>query len=386
MKRTFSPAPSQLAFDWVDRCSISPQVQLLPLALAAGRILAQDIPCTKDIPPQAQCARDGFALRAADTLGAGDYNPLPLSLLNTADSVVPGSAIQVTSGDPLPSAADAVLPLDQAEVRKNRLDVSCSLAAGDGVIQQGEECRQQDILLPGARCLRPQDLALLATAGISQLSVTGQPRVQLLMAGYYKQDANGPLLSALIQRDGGHLVSSSQTSSAQQLEEALSPSDADLILISGGSGYAANDYAVQVLQQMGVVELDGVSIHPGGSVVLGKIAQRPVIVLPGSSLGCLSAYDLLVARLLRRMACKPGQLPYRSQLYTLSRKLVSRIGLFELARMRVDGNYTQPLAVADERLLSSSIHAHGFVLLPESSEGYAQGSQVEVYLYDEGHL
>jgi molybdopterin molybdotransferase len=382
MKRAYSPAPSQQAFEWIDQCRTQSSDQTLPLNQVAGYLLTQDIKASNDIPARALCARDGYAIKAADTLGAGDYNPLPLRLLGIDDALIPGSAIQVSCGEPVPAGADAVLPLEQADVRNTLLDVASSLAPGDGVVDKGEECQQHDILLSGGRLLRPQDLARLALAGVSEVSVLRKPRVELFIAGHFEHDANGPMLSALINRDGGHLVSTSLTTSCQELAQGLSQSDADLILVTGSSGYGVKDYAVQALKHTGSVELDGVSIHPGGGLVLGKSADRPVILLPGAPLACLCAYDLIAARLLRRMTSKTDKLPYRSQVFTLSRKLVSRIGQFELARMRINDQFAAPLAVADDRLLSSSVRADGFVLLPENSEGYAEGSQVEVYLYD----
>jgi molybdopterin molybdotransferase len=382
MKRTFSPAPSQQAFDWVDRWSISPILQDIPIAKAAGYCLAHEVKADDDFPVHAVCARDGFALRSEDTLGASDYNPLPLSLLNSKATLISGSAIQVSSGDALPDGANAVLPLEQAEIRHKFLDVSSSLAPGEGVIQSHEEYQQHDTLLPARRRLRPQDLARLALSGISTVKVVCRATVELIIAGSFEQDANGPMLTTLIARDDGDLIASKRTTSAQQLAQAILQSNADLIVITGSSGYGAHDYAFEALQDHAEIELDGVSIHPGGGVVLGKIADKAIVLLPGSPLACLCAYDLIVARMLRRLAAKPDLLPYRRQTFTLSRKLVSRIGQLEIARMRLVGNFTEPLAVADDRLLSSSIRADGFVLLPENSEGYAEGSQVEVYLYD----
>ncbi len=382
MKRSYSPAPSQQAFEWIDQCMTQSSVQALPLNQAAGYLLAQDIKASNDIPARTLCARDGYAIMAADTLGAGDYNPLPLRLLGIDDALIPGSAIQVSFGDPLPVGADAVLPLEQADLRNTLLDVVSSLAPGDGVVDKGEECQQNEILLNAGRLLRPQDMAILALAGIIEVNVLSRPRVQLFIAGHFEHNANGPMLNALINRDGGQLVSTNLTISSQELAQGLSQSEAELILVTGGSGYGAQDYAVQALKDTGTVSLDGISIHPGGGMVLGKIADKPVILLPGSPLACLCAYDLIAARLLRRLALKTDKLPYRRQTFTLSRKLVSRIGQFELARMRIDDQFAAPLAVADDRLLSSSVRADGFVLLPENSEGYAEGSQVEVYLYE----
>lgn len=382
MKRSFSPASSSQAFEWADQWALELPAQQIPLAQAAGYRLAQPLIANSDIPRHVICARDGYALHSADSLGAGDYNPLPLRVVSAAQRIRPGCAALVCAGDRLPQSADAVLSQQQLELRSGFIDVGSSLAPADGVIEAGEECRENSELLAAGRRLRAQDLAWLAQAGIDQVSVQSKPQVLLCVAGHFTRDANSSMLAALLQRDGAELLTGVRTHSKEQLGQLLSQNDADLILVVGGTGYAEHDYALQALNDVGRVELDGVTIHPGGAVVLGRVANRPVILLPGTPLSCLCAYDLIVARLIRRLAGLPGILPYPVQEFTLARKLVSRIGQLELARMRIDGETTQPLAVADDRLLASSVQAHGFVLLAENSEGYAVGSRVKVYLYD----
>lgn len=383
MKRHFSPAPAAHAFEWADRWNPTFTALELPLAQAAGCRLTEPLTAAADIPETTLCARDGHALRAADTLGAGDYNPLPLRLLDPGAGVAAGSALRVSAGDALPSGADAVLGLEQAEVRGRFLDVAASLAPGEGVIQPGEECRRGDRLLPAGRRLRPQDLARLALTGIERVKVFSRPRVRLCLAGRFTRDADGPMLASLIERDGGVLHSLERATSLEQLTAFLGGGDAELLLVAGGSGYGAEDFAAEALHACGRIELDGVTLHPGGGLVLGEVDATPVALLPGAPLACLCAYDLVVARLLRRLAGQPGALPYAVRELTLSRKLVSRIGRLELARMRIDGDRAEPLAVADDRLLSSSVRADGFVLLAENSEGHAAGSRVAVHLYQE---
>jgi molybdopterin molybdotransferase len=382
MKRIFSPAPVRQAFDWADQWTLARSVRELPLEDVVGYTLAEDLQADGDIPPQPHCARDGFALQAGETLGAGDYNPLPLRLVSAA-SMGPGTAVRVSAGDPLPTGADAVLTPEQGDVRDSFLDVASSLAPGEGVIQCGEACRRGERLLHAGRRLRPQDLAWVALAGHDRLKVLGKPRVQLCLAGRFERDADGPMLMSLVKRDGGDLTGIDRVSTHEDLVRTLTRTEVDLILLAGGSGYGFHDQAVQALQACGRVELDGVTIHPGGGLVLGEVAGKAVLLLPGAPLSCLCAYDLLGARLLRRLAGLPGILPYRRQSFTLSRKLVSRIGQMELARIRIDGEHAEPLVVADDRLLASSVRADGFVLVAENSEGYAQGSGVEVHLYDE---
>jgi molybdopterin molybdotransferase len=283
----------------------------------------------------------------------------------------------------LPAGADAVLPLDQAELHSGVLEVADSLAPGDGVAARGEECRADEPLLEAGRRLRPQDLARLVLAGVSEVSVARPPRVRVVLAGRFERDADGPLLAALVRRDGGELLEVSAVQDQASLSARLQVGHTELILVAGGTGYASHDIAVQSLQAVGALDHDGVAIHPGGAVVLGHVGTCPVVLLPGAPLACLCAYDVIAARLLRRLAGRSSVLPYRQRRLTLRRKIVSGIGRMELARVKVEGGEAEPVATAEGRVLATAVSADGFLLVPEHSEGYAQGHVVDVYLYDE---
>ena len=383
MRRTFEPRPSQEAFDWADRWPLPQGTEQIPLAEAAGRVLAQDLAAPVDIPREPRSARDGYALRAAETLGAGDYNPLPLRLSPAALPLERGRAAWVADGDPLPPGADAVLTMEQGEARGGVLEVGAALACGDGVVGAGEECAAGGPLLRAGRRLRPQDLARLALAGVTEVPVRRRPRVSIILAGHFDADADGPLLAALVRRDGGQVTEVLAVSDETALIGVLQQPHADLILVAGGTGHGPQDAAVGALERCGSLHLDGVAIHPGGGIVLGQSASRPVILLPGAPLACLCAYDLVAARALRRMSGRPGHLPYRRRVLTLGRKIASSIGRLEVARLKITGDTAQPIATADGRTLATAVQADGFLLIPEQSEGYPPGSRVEPYLYDD---
>lgn len=383
MSRAFQPCRPQEAFAWTDRWPPLCSVKHLPLAAATGRVLAQHLIARCNIPAAACCASDGYALQAADTLGASDYSPLPVHLDSAAAAVIRGSAALVSDGDLLPPGADAVLPLEGADLSAGVLEIAGSLAPGDGVIWEGEECRAGEVLLAAGRRLRVQDVARLALAGMREVPVRQRPRVCMALAGHFEHDADGPMLAALVNRDGGEVSAVRVTPDEAALLDTLRQADADLVLVAGGTGYAARDFAVHALQACGSVHLDGVTIHPGGGVVLGQVMTTPVVLLPGTPLACLCAYDLLAARLLRRLAGYPQVLPYRQRRLRLTRKVVSSIGRLELARMKISGDTAEPIATAEGRLLASAVQADGFLLVPEHSEGYAEDSPVDVYLYDE---
>jgi molybdopterin molybdotransferase len=263
------------------------------------------------------------------------------------------------------------------------LEITGSLAPGDGVIRKGEECLAGEILLAVGRRLRCHDVARLALAGVNEVLVRRQPRVHIALAGHFGHDADGPMLTALVNRDGGQTECVRVAPDKGALTDLLRQTGADLVLVAGGTGYAARDLAVQALEACGSVALDGVAIHPGGSAVLGQLATTPVVLLPGTPLACLCAYDLLAARLLRRWTGRPHILPYQQRRLTLARKVVSSIGRLELARMKVSGDTATPIATAESHVLASAVKADGFLLVPEHSEGFAGSSAVDIYLYDE---
>jgi len=383
MSRVLEPRHFEEALAWVERWPLSMQEERLPLGGAAGRVVLRALPAPEDIPAAARSAREGYAVQAADTIGAGDYNPLPLRLQCTAGSIERGRAHWVRHGDLLPAGADAVVASEWAERHGGTLEVMSALAPGDGVLLPGVERRQGEALVQAGRRLRPQDLALLALGRVSEVGVHRLVRVRVVLAARSAKDALKPMLLALIARDGGALLPPDEPINESDLIRALREPEADLILIAGGTGYEEDDSSMRALQSCGEIDMDGVAIQPGTGTVLGQVGSVPVVLLPGTPLACLSAYDLIAARLLCRLGGKRTLSPYHRRTMQLRRKITSTIGRLELARVAVDGDRAEPIATAEGRILSTAVTADGFVLIPEQSEGYPQGSMVDVHLYDE---
>ena len=372
----------ETAFVWIDQWPPLTANESVELAASPGRLLAHPVLGGLDEPPHPRTARDGFAVCAAETEGASDYNPLPLGLAREG-RVGPGIAVAVRSGEPLPVGADAVLPLELADAAGKLLDVAGSVAPGEGVIQPGEEYRAGEELLAAGRWLRAQDIAWLALAGINRVTVRRRPRVRVVLTGEYPREVNGKLLGALVGRDGGELCGLDVVPTAQMLETVLAWPAADLVLVVGGSGLGDNDYAARVLAEAGELVYHGVAIHPGDSAGLGRLGATPVVLLPGSPLACLCAYDLLGSRLSRRLAGWQRPWPYRGETLPLARKIASQLGRLDICRVRVVNGKAEPVAVSEGRLLRTVARADGVVLVPVQSEGYAAGSEVTVYRFDD---
>ncbi len=403
------------AWAWLDRQVTLLAPEHVPLRQAAGRVLAEAVASRVDVPGFARAMMDGFALRAADTLGASAYNRLALRVIGEsmpgrgfAGAVGPGEAVRIMTGAPLPAGADAVLPFEQAECEAgerspsesrctaHRLAVLGEVGPGKHVGRLSEDVAAGTEVLPTGHRLRPQDVGLLAAIGVAEAPVVRRPRVrivvtgnELLPAGSAPQpprivDSNGPMLEALVARDGGlpdhpGIVPDEPDAILDALR-----SEADVVLVSGGSSVGREDHAPLLLRQHGELALHGIAMRPSSPAGMGTLDGRLVFLLPGNPVSCLAAYDFFAGRAIRAVGGLPADWPYRRIRVPLARKIVSMVGRLDYQRVRLVGGRAEPLAIAGASILSSTVRADGFAIVPPDSEGLPQGAEVEVFFYGLG--
>lgn len=369
-------APLADGWDWIGRRVAPPAASILPVAECGGLRLADAVTALGGWPPADRAAVDGYAVAAADTLGAGSYNPVPLT-----------AAVAVSAGDFLPPGCDAVIPYEAAQATGPVIEAIDAVAPGSGVERQGAWTAAGTPLLPVGRRLRPGDLGLLAAVGHETLSVLPAPRVRIVIAGGPKAGAPeqvAAMLVALVRRDGGH-VETVETVPADQdaLAQACARPGAALILSVGRTGTGPDDVAASALAQAGSVDLHGIAMRPGGSAGLGIAGNVPILLLPGEPMAALAAYELLAGRAVRRAAGLPADLPHATVLAVTARKLVSEIGCLDLHRVRLDGDgRVEPVASPGWPGLAAAARADGFVLIGAESEGVPDGVPVTMYRFD----
>lgn len=372
------------AIEWLNAVAVPQRIEEVPLEQANGRLLARELSADADCPTYATAAIDGYAVIADDTIGASDYSPLPFRLVDASSEIERSDAAPINAGDRLPEHATAVLPPELAERHPRGIEVSGTVAVGHGVIAIGEEFPAGQMLYGAGHRLRPQDLALLARNGNTIVPVRAHPAIHLILAVHFERDANGPMLKAAIQRDTGVPANMEHIDSHDALASALSnalANGADVTIVAGGAGRGADDVSVATLADIGDMAIYGVALNPGESTALGHVGDMPVLLLPGQPLACWCAYDMLAAYLVRRMAGRSPELPYATVQLPLARKVTSSIGQTEICRVRISHDKVEPIAVAENRLLTTATDAQGFVIVPENSEGYPAGSVVTVHLY-----
>lgn len=375
--------------------------EVIPTTQAAGRVLVQGVTSDVDVPGFARAMMDGYAVRAADTSGASAYNPITLPVVDqslpgrpAAMSLSPGRTIRIMTGAPIPAGADAVLPAERATVEGASIQVLAEVSPGKHVAQVGEDIRAgSDVLGPGRR-LRPQDIGVLVSIGVSQVNVVRPVRVRVVVtgdellppgnrpAGSCIVDSNSPMLAALVKRDGGVVSHPGIIPDDPEQIRAAIYDDVDVVLVSGGSSVGQEDHAPRVLAAEGELVFHGIAMRPSSPTGIGRLGNRWVFLLPGNPVSCLCAYDFFAGPTIRVLSGGRWESPYRSGRGRLRRKLTSAIGRVDYARVQWDDGAVVPLAIGGASVLSSTTRADGFVIVAQDSEGFAEGAEVDVYFYD----
>ena len=336
----------------------------IELSKASGRTLAVDA-MARARPNVAIAMLDGWALAADATLGAGGYTPALL--------LEPPQRIE--SGQPMPPDTDSVAPFDAVKIVKGRAEALMTINPGDGVLAAAGDC---DAAIPMRRAGEPltlTDVAAFEAAGIARVTVR-EPRVRVLpLRGSGIVNATARLLAADIERRGG---AARLDDPGRDLGAVLGAESADFIIVIGGTGNGRNDNSVQVVAREAWLAVHGIALTPGETAALGFAGPRPVLVLPGRLDAALSVWLLLGRRILERLAAST---PHRDrdpvETLTLARKVTSTVGLAELVPVRRNGEQAEPLA-SKYLPLSSLARSDGWILVPADSEGYSEGSAVQV--------
>jgi molybdopterin molybdotransferase len=330
------------------------------LAEAWGAVLAQDVQ-PPQCPPRPIALRDGFAVASAEIADAGPYAPMPLGL----------TACRIDVGGALPSGTDAVAPLDAVALRGSRAEAIAAVAPGDGVLAVGGDAAPATALRRAGERLRRLDLAVIATAGIAEVTVRA-PRLILARASAARTamlDAAEVTLSRCA-ASGGCIVRS-----ASSLDQALADSQCDAVIAIGGTGSGRRDGAVQELARLGRVEAYGIAIGPGETTAFGFVGQRPVLLIPGRLDSALAAWLLIGRYIVAKLA--GGKVEDMPTILPLRRKVTSTIGMTEIIAVSCSGRMAEPLG-SGYLSLTALARSDGFIVVPAESEGFAAGAEVAV--------
>jgi len=368
----------------------------------AGRVLATPVSSAVDVPGFERAAMDGYAICAEDSV-----SPTPMTVVGEAFPARPytghverGQAVRITTGAPIPDGADAVLMAEFASRDSDAcVSATAPVVAGKHIVRVGEDVAKGREVLPAGRQLRPQDLGLLASIGVSRVSVHRRPRVAVLVTGnellppgsrpesFRIVDSNSPILAALVARDGGEpLPVRYLPDDYNAVRDAIRETDADLILVTGGTSVGTEDHAPRAVAEVGELTFHGVALRPAGPLGVGFLSSPghsnlPLFLLPGNPVSCLCAYDLFAGRIVRRLGGRAWELPYRRITAPLASGINSVVDRVDYVRVKVENGLVLPILGSGASNLSSTVTADGFVLVPHERDELNAGELVEVWLY-----
>jgi len=302
----------------------------VPLADARGRILAAVVVAPTPVPPFANSAMDGYAVRAADTTDATQTHPAILRVVGTVaagdtaiHAITGGEAARIMTGAMLPEGTDAVVPAEETDRGTEAVAVWAATRPGTHIRRAGEELATgAPALFTGAR-ITPGAVGLLASLGMTRVSVTRRPRVAILSTGNELvpsgvtpgpgqiADANGPLLAALVAQYGGEPVSlGTVRDDPQAVADALATvPDADFALTSGGASVGLFDVVRPFLTAHGTVDFTRVRMRPGQPCAAGVFRGVPFLALPGNPGAAFVTFHVLARPALARLLGVTPELP-----------------------------------------------------------------------------
>jgi molybdopterin molybdotransferase len=378
----------------------------VPLAAALRRVPATPVTAPHSLPGFARSTVDGYAVRAADTYGVSEGLPGYLAVTGSVrmgsepdTAVTPGTAVAMPTGGVIPPGADAVVMVEYtAEAMPGTIEVVRPVAPGEGIVRADEDARPGDEIVAGGRPLRPQDLGMLAAAGVTTVSVHSKPVVAIFSTGDevvppeaaklkpgQVRDATASALAALVADAGGEpayggIVPDDVGALERALRGALAASD--VLVISAGSSVGARDETANAVSRLGPpgIWCHGLAIKPGKPTLLAECDNVPVIGLPGNPRSALVVFRLIgmpVIRLVGGCAVPPPEPSTRAR---LSRDLASATGRLDIVQVKVDAGVAAPV-FGLSALLSVLTEADGYIVIPEEATGLDAGSEVNVVLY-----
>jgi len=373
-----------------------PDLELVELAEADGRVLAADVHADRDYPPFHRSMRDGFAVRAADVpatlavigeVRAGEFFP---------GAVQPGQAVEIMTGAPLPEGADAVVMVEHVSVENGRVSVPDAAVPGQNVAPRAGDAATGSTVLRRGQPINYPEVAVLATVGMSRVPVYRRPRVAMLSTGdeilelaatplpHQIRDSNSWSLACQVRRAGGEpiilpMARDTVEGTIQRVDDGLR---ADLLLISGGVSAGKYDLVEEALATYGAeFYFDRVLIQPGQPLVFGRAQGTFFFGLPGNPVSTMVCFEIFARAAVELLGGQenPG-LPLTEAVLTEAFHHRTGLTRFLPARLSRDGSEISKVRWSGSGDVMALARANAFLVAEADKPDYAAGERIRLLM------
>jgi molybdopterin molybdotransferase len=374
--------------------------ELVPLAQALNRILAEPIRAPFNVPAHDNAAMDGYAVRAADLT---PDQPTTLTVIGSAfaghpftGALTAGTAVRIMTGAEIPNGADTIVPQELCTTHDNTVTIPAGQKAGQHLRRAGEDLAAGSVALPAGRRLGVAELGLIGSLGIGSVRVYRRLRCVVLSTGDEIAAIGEPLAPGQIYDSNRHTLTAALTrlgcdvldfgivrDDPQQLRARFTDAaeNADVVLTSGGVSVGEADFIRQLMSELGAVHFWQLAIKPGRPLAFGRIKNAWLFGLPGNPVASLVAFAAFARDALRYLQGEDPVTPAEPIPVTLAHPIRKKPGRQEYLRgtlARENGTLVAHVAGAQgSGILSSMTRATGFIILPEAAGDLPAGATVE---------
>lgn len=386
--------------------TVRPRPVRVAISEAQGLLCAEEVVAEQALPGFDQAAIDGYALRSVDVVSAGEeLVTLPVVGEIPAGSrqprrLQPGQAVRVATGAPLPTLADAVVPVSHTDGNHANVTVRHAVPSAAYVRRTGEDVQTGDVAVREGTTIGSAQVGLLAAVGRSKVLAYPRPRVSIICVGDELVDIDrNPAVGQVYDVNSYALAGAARDAGAEVSRVGIVSSDprtlretvegrllmAEIVLVVGGAGGSAGEGVHACLSELGSIDTTRVAMHPGSAQGFGSLGSEgvPTFLLPANPMSALVVFEVFIRPLIRagRGIRNPQRRVVQAKVLSPLSSTESRQGFLrgQLLRDEKNGEYlVQPLVTSGTHLLASLAEANCLITVPEDVTEVAAGEQVSV--------
>jgi len=397
----------EAAREVIDGLDLTPAPETVSLDEARGRVLADRIDAALDVPGFDRASVDGYAVRAQDTFGADEADPVVLDRIGTVHAgaepdveVTEGTCAEISTGAVMPDGADAVVMVERTDEVEAGIAIRTSVAPGDRVMVAGADVAAGSRALGPGTLLTPREIGLLSALGVDTVPVRGTPTVGIVSTGDELvrpgddlnsdagqiYDVNSYTIAAGVEEAGGEAVLYPHAGDDYDEMERLlveAAEECDLVLSSGSTSASAVDVIYRVIEEEGDLLLHGVSVKPGKPMLVGRLDDSAYIGLPGYPVSALTIFRTFVAPAIRSAADLPDPqtATVEGRMAVQERYSEGRTRLMPVGLVDADGETLVYPVDKGSGATTSLVEADGVVEVDADTAYLAEGETVTVQLF-----